>query len=114
MGSITACDSGNTAHCVFYLFYKPGGQERASGSQTNTPGQPTGGKVGGALEFDGVDDYVETDYATDLSAWTVAVWVNSSAAPTSAGQSGLVHREKNYQINWNHQLLASRLDLRAQ
>jgi len=65
--------------------------------------KPTGGKVGGALEFDGVDDYVETDYATDLPVWTVAVWVNSPAAPTPAGPSGPVHREKNYQINWDHQ-----------
>jgi len=65
--------------------------------------QPTGGKVGGALEFDGVDDYVETNYATDLSAWTVAVWVNSPAAPSSVWPSGgPVHREKNYQFNWNH------------
>ena len=67
--------------------------------------QPTGGKVGGALSFDGVDDYVETDCVTNLPVWTVAVWVNSPAAPTStsAGQNGPVHREKNYQINWNHQ-----------
>jgi hypothetical protein len=65
--------------------------------------QPTGGKVGGALEFDGVDDHVETDYATDLSAWSVAVWVNSPAAPTPTGPNGPVHRQKNYQINWDHQ-----------
>ncbi len=64
--------------------------------------QPSAGKIGGALSFDGVDDYVETDYAADLPVWTVAVWVNSPAAPTSAGQSGPVHREKNYQINWDH------------
>jgi len=38
VGSITACDSGNTAHRVFALIYEPGGQERASGNQTNTPG----------------------------------------------------------------------------
>jgi hypothetical protein len=68
----------------------------------NPQWQPTGGKVGGALSFDGVDDYVETDNATDLSAWTVAVWVNSPTAPKSAGQNGPVHREKNYQVNWNH------------
>ncbi len=64
--------------------------------------RPSAGKVGGALEFDGVDDYVETDYATDLPVWTVAVWVNSPAAPKSAMPSGPVHREKNYQINWDH------------
>jgi hypothetical protein len=70
----------------------------------NPQWQPTGGKIGGALKFDGVDDYVETDNATDLSAWTVAVWVNSPAAPSSAGPSGPVHREKNYQVNWNHSM----------
>jgi hypothetical protein len=64
--------------------------------------QPSGGKVGGALELDGVDDCVDTDYATDLSTWTVAVWVKSPAAPASENPSGPVHREKNYQINWNH------------
>jgi hypothetical protein len=65
---------------------------------------PSGGKVGGALEFDAVDDYVETDYATDLPVWTVAVWVNSPAVPSSEVPSGPVHRHKNYQINWNHSL----------
>lgn len=68
----------------------------------NPQWQPSGGKVGGALEFDAVDDYVETDYATDLPVWTVAVWVNSPAAPSSEAPSGPVHRHKNYQINWNH------------
>jgi len=66
--------------------------------------QPSGGKVGGALKFDGVDDYVDTGYAANLSTWTVAVWVKSPAAPLSENQSGPVHREKNYQINWNHMM----------
>ncbi|MHC4323764.1 MAG: sugar-binding protein [Planctomycetota bacterium] len=68
----------------------------------NPQWRPSGGKVGGALEFDGVGDYVETGYADDLSTWTVVVWVKGSAAPSSEWPSGPVHREKNYQINWNH------------
>jgi hypothetical protein len=64
--------------------------------------QPSGGKRGGALEFDGLDDYVEIDYTTDLPVWTVAVWVKSPAAPSLDEPSGPVHREKNFQINWNH------------
>jgi hypothetical protein len=63
---------------------------------------PSGGKFGGALKLDGVDDYVETNYATDLPVWTVAVWVNSPAVPSSEVPSGPVHRDKNYHINWNH------------
>jgi hypothetical protein len=45
---------------------------------------------------------VETDYTTDLPVWTVAVWVKSPAAPSSDEPSAPVHREKNFQINWNH------------
>jgi hypothetical protein len=63
---------------------------------------PTGGKVGGALQFDGVDDYVDTGWAEDLPAWTVAAWVTSPAAPTSGEAAGPVHRQANFQINWNH------------
>ena len=68
----------------------------------NPQWQPAGGKVGGALEFNGVDDYVDTGYKTDLPAWTVAVWVKSPAGPSTEIQSGPVHREKNYHINWSH------------
>ncbi|MCX5636427.1 MAG: hypothetical protein NTX52_01870, partial [Planctomycetota bacterium] len=63
------------------------------------------GRINKALECDGIDDYIDTGYATDLPVWTVAVWVRSPAAPTSgtkATESGPVHRESNYQINWNH------------
>ncbi|MBN2314030.1 MAG: tetratricopeptide repeat protein [Sedimentisphaerales bacterium] len=63
---------------------------------------PSGGKVGGALEFDGNDDYVDSGYTDNLACWTVAAWVKSPAAPSGENQSGPVHREKNYQINWNH------------
>jgi len=59
------------------------------------------GWIGGALEFDG-DDYVDTGYTEDLVNWTITTWVISPLAPTSGDPSGPVHREQNYQINWNH------------
>jgi len=67
-------------------------------------GDPTfvEGVVVMALEFDGVDDYVDTDYTEDLAVWTVSAWVMSPAAPSGDAPSGPVHREKNYQFNWNH------------
>jgi hypothetical protein len=68
----------------------------------NPQWQPLGGKFGGALEFDGVDDYVDTGYAADLPIWTVAVWANSPAVPSSEVPTGPVHRNKNYHINWDH------------
>jgi tetratricopeptide (TPR) repeat protein len=63
---------------------------------------PSGGKIGGALELDGVNDFVNTDNTTDFSNWTIAVWVKSPAAPSNEVPSGPISREKNYQINWNH------------
>ncbi|UCG58920.1 MAG: hypothetical protein JSU70_05285 [Phycisphaerales bacterium] len=75
-----------------------------SGNHGTINGDPNSvvGRIGGALEFDGVDDYVETDYATDLPVWTAAIWVKSPAAPSPAASGGPLHRESNFQINWNH------------
>ena len=61
------------------------------------------GRIGGALRLDGTDDYVEIGDMTNLPVWTVAVWVNSPAAPVAAGPRGPVHRDSNYQINWDDQ-----------
>ncbi len=63
---------------------------------------PSGGKIDGALAFDGQNDYVDTGYTVDSPTWTIAAWVKSPAAPSDDKQTGPVHREKNYQINWDH------------
>jgi hypothetical protein len=47
---------------------------------------------------------VDTGYRTDSPTWTVAAWVSSPAAPSDERQTGPVHRERNYQINWDHML----------
>jgi len=60
------------------------------------------GWYGGGLELDG-DDYVDTGYTENLATWTIAIWVASPAAPSTSGSpSGPLHRENNYQFNWNH------------
>jgi len=43
--------------------------------------QPTGGKFAGALEFDGIDDYVETDFILDPSkgSFSVFAWIKGGA-----------------------------------
>ena len=68
----------------------------------NPEWQPSGGKIGGALQLDGDGDYADTGYNENLSTWTIATWVKSPAAPTSANHSGPAHRQANLQINWNH------------
>ncbi|MHC4641409.1 MAG: LamG domain-containing protein [Planctomycetota bacterium] len=60
------------------------------------------GREGGALQFDGIDDYIETDLNTDLPTWSVALWIKSPAVPSSSATGGPVHRENNFQINWDH------------
>jgi hypothetical protein len=63
----------------------------------------TAGIAGSALTFDGIDDYVVTGFVRDLATWTVSVWVRSPAAPANASVgSGPVHRDANFQFNWNH------------
>jgi hypothetical protein len=59
------------------------------------------GHDGGALEFDG-DDHVDTGYTDNLANYTIACWVISPAAPSDDSPSGPLHRERNYQFNWNH------------
>ncbi len=106
-GSVAAGDvwSFNTGKLVGW-WKLDGDANDSSGSRNHgtVNGDPNQviGQIGGALQFDGIDDYIRTDYATDLPAWTVAFWVNSPAAPKKAAPSGPVHRENNLQISWNH------------
>jgi len=72
------------------------------GTLNGSPQWVSTGKVDGALKFDGVDDYVDTGYTQDLTQWTISCWVISPAAPSGDAASGPVHREQNYQFNWNH------------
>ncbi len=71
------------------------------GTLTNGPVWVTG-RFGGGLHFDGDDDYVDTGSTEDLARWTICCWVMGDAAPSSASPTGPVHREQNYQINWDH------------
>ncbi len=59
------------------------------------------GIIDGALVFDG-GDYVGTGNTEQLENWTVACWVTSPAVPASGPYGGLVNRQGNYQINWDH------------
>ncbi len=106
-GSVAAGDvwSFNTGELVgWWKLDGDANDSSGNGNHGTVNGDPNNvmGWIGGALQFDGIDDYIRTDYATDLPAWTVALWVNSPAAPKKAAPSGPVHRENNFQISWNH------------
>ncbi len=59
------------------------------------------GLIDGALAFDG-GDFVGTGNTDQLETWTVACWVTSPEAPKTGAYGGLVNRQSNYQINWDH------------
>src|SRR4030095_8425347 len=40
--------------------------------------------------------------------WTVSGWVRSPSAPSGTGYGAPIHRQWNYQINWNHATAAFR------
>jgi hypothetical protein len=63
---------------------------------------------GYALKFDGTDDYVNTNYTTQLNLFTIECWVRGDAAPGDAGVSGIVHRYYNFELNWDHGNAAGR------
>jgi hypothetical protein len=107
--TVTATFSAATSNgpVVAYSFDAGSGSSVADVSGNGRTGTIRGatwapGKYGSALSFDGTNDYVNTAYTTNLARWTISLWVKSPAAPTSGSSSGPVHREKNFQINWNH------------
>jgi hypothetical protein len=78
------------------------------GTLVNGPVWVAAGHSGGALSFDGVNDYVQIANVPHLPQWTISAWVRSPAAPAATAASGPIHREKNFQINWNHSNAAFR------
>lgn len=60
------------------------------------------GILGMGLSFDGAGDYVETGFTEDLETWTIACWVKSPSEPQHGPHTSPLHREKNFQINWDH------------
>jgi hypothetical protein len=97
--------SFNTGKLVgWWKFDGDANDSSGNGSHGTVYGDPNWviGRIGGALQFDGVDDCVRTGFTTNLRSWTVATWVKSPAAPRNTGTSGPVHRENGLQINWDH------------
>jgi hypothetical protein len=106
-GSVAAGDiwSFNTGRLVgFWKLDGDADDSSGNGNHGTINGDPNHviGRIGGAMRFDGIDDYIKTDLDTDLPTWTVVLWVNCPAAPSSAAAAGPIHRENNFQINWNH------------
>ncbi|MCP4610624.1 MAG: LamG domain-containing protein [Planctomycetes bacterium] len=101
-------DPGTDVLVAYYPLENDVSDHSGNGNDGIVEGDPTyvGGPAGYgmAMEFDG-DDYVDTGNTEDLAEWTIACWTMSPSAPSGdpSSASGPVHRERNYQFNWNHQ-----------
>jgi hypothetical protein len=110
-GSLPAQTSGLVAA---YGFNEGSGTSSADASGNGHPasliGGPTWvtGHTGSGLSFNGTSSYASTNLVTNLSTWSISGWVRSPAAPASGLPSGPIHRQANYQINWNHGTAAFR------
>ena len=107
--SLAAWDPNTDASLLGYWKFDDGSGGTVKDSSPNgINGTITGapiwvaGHYGGGMQFDGIDDYVDTTTKEDLAKWTICCWFTSPAAPALTSPTGPVHREQNYQINWNH------------
>jgi hypothetical protein len=98
--------------CQTRTLAAPGARWHSSGyhgTLVNTPAW-VDGHTGKALRFDGANRYVQIPNLPHLPQWHHLGLGKQSRPPASFSQtdSGPIHREKNFQINWNHNNVAFR------
>ena len=54
------------------------------------------------LDFDGVDDSCQLNGVPYLTRYSISIWCFSLTAPSTASYGGPIHREKQWQFNWDH------------
>jgi len=72
----------------------------------NPQWQPTGGKIGGAMEFDGVDDFVDcgNDASLDITEQiTIAAWVKTNDAGNSQFNPFVTKGDRTYGLKHHSQ-----------
>lgn len=76
----------------------------ATGKNTSTNNGATAraGVIGGALDFSGANQYVDTGDTTHLTTWTIEAWMNPDTA-VAAGvmPQAVISRFENYMILWS-------------
>jgi len=87
---------------VWHLSGGPTDTSGAGNDGTNIGTTDAVGRIGRAREFDGVDQYIDSAYATDLPEMTVEAWAYGDAAPRADENVAIVGRDTNYQLNWDH------------
>ncbi|MBU4298720.1 LamG domain-containing protein, partial [Patescibacteria group bacterium] len=66
----------------------------------------SGGRFGGAFEFDGVDDYVDAGNAASLNtpkAITVEAWVKTTQIPSTGNRAKIVYKQ--HEPEWRYYMI---------
>lgn len=104
-GTVGADEPSRDGLLVHLQFDEKDGDAAVDASQAGhsaalaaTPGRPrrTAGRIGGGLEFDGVDDYVEIAAAPDLDglqngSYTVCAWFKPAGSPPAVESAEKAH-----------------------
>jgi hypothetical protein len=100
---------GATGLVAAYSFDENGGttagDASGNGNTANLFGGATwaSGHSGSGLSFDGTSGYATAPAVPYVANWTVSAWVRSPAAPSgNFFYSGPIHRDANFQLDWNH------------
>lgn len=70
--------------------------------QINGNPSSVAGMRGEALQFDGVDDYLDTGLTDHLNSWTVIAWVRGDNAPGTAQSADFVSKHDNLIMTWDN------------
>ncbi|MEM9329508.1 MAG: DUF2341 domain-containing protein, partial [Bacteroidota bacterium] len=119
--STDASDTWNNADYQLVYHMESDGTDASSyGRNGSTPGTSAPASVtgyignaryfsGGTTDFcnPGVDcaydgDFYDTGYSDDLTNFTISAWVYADAAPAGGTDGGIIMREGNYNLGWNH------------
>jgi len=60
------------------------------------------GHLRDGLYFDGVNDYLETDYTDHLPNWTISAWIKADENPKTDKDAGPVMKQENILISYDH------------
>ncbi len=71
-----------------------------AGTNVGTTDAP--GQIGGARELDGLSQYVDSSFTTQLDTMTVEAWARGDGEPRTNANVGIVGRNTNFQLNWDH------------
>jgi hypothetical protein len=87
---------------VWHLSGSPLDSTAGDNDGSNMGSTNAAGRVGRGRAFDGAGQYIDSRYDVDLPVMTVEAWARGDDVPAPDENVGIVCRQTNYQLNWDH------------